>query len=192
MLCNVFFISCSYVKYLFLFLLRYINCLNIILVHECRHFKVIAFIVTWLESRHKSWFPLCRAIEDVELTLSNIASLKLSSRCLIRHNPVETTLRDVTIISCLCDQATIFTYLDYTTYSILHSYFIKLYFSWKFYYACIILLLQGVFLPYLPEKLPIILEELFKYNLLFKGFLDSPQLLLNHFLYNITAYLYCH
>jgi hypothetical protein len=41
---NIFFISYSNFKYLFLFCLKHMDCLNVILVHKCRHLKIIALL----------------------------------------------------------------------------------------------------------------------------------------------------
>lgn len=52
-------------------------CLNIILVHDCRHFKVIAFLHPGLEVGINIDFLLHCVTDDMECVLSTVVSPKL-------------------------------------------------------------------------------------------------------------------
>lgn len=168
------------------------DCLNIILVHEGRHFKVIAFVVSWIRSRHKYWFLLCCVTDDTESTLTTVASPKLISTFPMIY------VYDYGNNSWKCNNnilllnITLLYFYTFVTQHILYSTYNKTVFVLGNHYACII----NFFFPkcpfpsYLPEKLPLSFKDCLRYDVLFKGFLASPQLLLLHYFCNIALCLY--
>lgn len=69
--------------------------MNIIFVHDCRHFKVIAFLHPGLEVGINIDFLLHYVTDDTESVLSTMVSPKLIFAFLVMYVSTETVLGDI-------------------------------------------------------------------------------------------------